>query len=227
MKVRKNPKVNLENKRKIFFQIGMIIALIGVFVAFEYRSYDKYELTEFNSRNVTIVEDFTEITFQKPPPPPEIQRPQPTVFKVVEDGPEIITDDPIIDAFGDENTKVEDLPEIFDEPEILNDIIFSTAGVEKMPEFPGGYSALLTYLSTSINYPLQAKELNITGTVYIKFVVEKDGSSSNIIVVRELGGGCNEEAIKAIENMPAWIPGSQWGKPVRCEFILPIKFSLR
>lgn len=227
MKVRKNPKVNLENKRKIFFQIGMIIALIVVFAAFEYRSYEKYELTEFNSPNVTIVEDFTEITFQNPPPPPEIKKQQPTIIKVIEDGPELITDDPIIDAFGDENTIVDDLPLIVEEPDILDDIVFSSAGVEKMPEFPGGYSALMTYLSNSISYPRQAKELNITGTVYVKFVVEKDGSSSNIVVVRQVEGGCSEEAIKAVENMPAWIPGSQWGKPVRCEFILPIKFSLR
>lgn len=226
MKVRKNPKVSLENKRKIFFQIGMIIALISVFAAFEYRSYEKYELTEFNSRSVTIVEDFTEVTIQKPPPPPVVKQPQKSI-NVIEDNREIIDDVPIIDAFGDENTVVEELPEIVEEVAILDDIIFSTAGVEIMPEFPGGYSALMTYLSKSITYPRQAKELNITGTVFVKFIVEKDGSNSNVIVIRGVEGGCSEEAIKAVENMPAWTPGSQWGKPVRCEFVLPVKFSLR
>jgi TonB family protein len=98
--------------------------------------------------------------------------------------------------------------------------------VESMPEFPGGDKALYKYLADSLHYPRAAIENNIQGRVFVTFIIEKDGSISNVRVLRGIGGGCDEEALRVVQNMPKWIPGKQRGKPVRVQYNLPIKFSL-
>jgi len=99
--------------------------------------------------------------------------------------------------------------------------------VEKMPEYPGGINALMHYLATNIKYPAEARKAGIQGKVFVNFIVEKDGSISHVKVLKGIGYGCDKEAVKAVENMPRWIPGQQKGKPVRVEYNLPVKFSLQ
>ena len=98
--------------------------------------------------------------------------------------------------------------------------------VEQMPEFPGGEEARIKFLYKHINYPLIAKENGIQGKVYVTFVVSKTGQISGVKVVRGIGGGCDEEAVRVIQLMPPWIPGRQNGKPVPVQFSLPLKFTL-
>jgi len=98
--------------------------------------------------------------------------------------------------------------------------------VEKQPEFPGGEQALLDYIGSNVHYPKKARKKNIQGTVYISFIVEKDGKVSTVKVLRGIGGGCDEEAVRVVSSMPAWKPGYQRGKPVRVQFNLPIRFIL-
>lgn len=98
--------------------------------------------------------------------------------------------------------------------------------VEQMPEYPGGEKALNRFLSDSLQYPRLAKENNISGTVYVSFVVEKDGSVKDIRVLRGIGGGCDEEAVRVVKSMPVWKPGKQRGIPVRVQYTIPVKFSL-
>jgi protein TonB len=98
--------------------------------------------------------------------------------------------------------------------------------VEQMPEYPGGEEALINYLSENLQYPEGAKESGVQGQVFVTFVVEKDGSISEVEVLRGLGGGCDEEAVRVVEEMPKWKPGAQRGQPVRVQYNLPIKFSL-
>ncbi len=98
--------------------------------------------------------------------------------------------------------------------------------VEKMPKFPGGVPALMKYLGSHIKYPAEARKAKIQGRVFVNFIVEKDGSISHVKILRGIGYGCDKEAVKAVKNMPRWIPGQQKGKPVRVEYNLPIKFSL-
>ncbi|OFY06174.1 MAG: hypothetical protein A2W93_10485 [Bacteroidetes bacterium GWF2_43_63] len=97
---------------------------------------------------------------------------------------------------------------------------------ETQPEFPGGVDALMTFLKNNIKYPLAARNNEIQGTVYITYIIEPDGELSNIKVLKGIGGGCDEEAIRVISLMPAWKPGTQRGKPVRAYFNLPIQFIL-
>ena len=110
------------------------------------------------------------------------------------------------------------------EEEVKEEEIF--VFVEKQPEFPGGEAALYEYLGKNIQYPDLARENNITGTVVVKFVVEKDGSISKASVLREIGGGCGKEALRVVNAMPKWKPGQQSGKSVRTEFTLPVQFIL-
>ena len=99
--------------------------------------------------------------------------------------------------------------------------------VEKMPEFPGGVKKLLNYLATNIKYPAEARKAGVQGRVFVNFIVEKDGSISHVKIVKGIGYGCDKEAIKAVENMPRWIPGYQRGEPVRVSYNLPVKFTLQ
>lgn len=104
------------------------------------------------------------------------------------------------------------------------DTIFKV--VEVMPEFPGGTKKLMSYLGNNIKYPEKAKKDGVKGRVFITFVVEKDGSIGDVKLLRGIGAGCDEEAMRVIESMPNWKPGMTEGKPVRVQYNLPIKFQL-
>lgn len=98
--------------------------------------------------------------------------------------------------------------------------------VEQMPEYPGGTSAMMKFISTNIVYPDIAIKNGIEGTVIIEYIVEKDGSISNIRIIKDIGGGCGDAAINVIKLMPKWKPGSQADKIVRVKMLAPIKFRL-
>ena len=114
-------------------------------------------------------------------------------------------------AFAQEEVKVEE--EVF-------------VVVEEQAEFPGGLDSMYAFIQKNLKYPELAKEKGIEGRVFVQFVIEKDGSISNVKILRGIGGGCEEAAVEMIKNMPKWKPGKQRGKPVRFQFVLPIKFEL-
>ena len=105
-----------------------------------------------------------------------------------------------------------------------NDSIYQI--VDQMPEFPGGTEALLKFVTNNVKYPEKAKDEEISGRVFISFVIEKDGSVSNVEVKRGIGGGCDEEAVRVIKSLPNWKPGIKDGKPVRVSYMMPINFKL-
>ena len=98
--------------------------------------------------------------------------------------------------------------------------------VENEPEFPGGEDSLYAYIARNIKYPEAAKKEKIEGRVFVTFVIEKDGQVSSAKILRDIGGGCGEEAIRVVKSMPKWKPGTQRGKPVRFQFNLPVSFLL-
>ena len=98
--------------------------------------------------------------------------------------------------------------------------------VVTQPQFPGGEDALYEFLANNLKYPQAAKDSNIQGKVYVTFVVEKDGTLTNPRVVRDIGGGCGEEALRVVKMMPKWKPGEQFGEIVRVQYTLPILFEL-
>ncbi len=225
MDQKKSPKADLENKRVLFIQIGLIFTLAVVLLAFEWKSYDRI-LVDLGEREIVdIPEEMVEITRQEQPPPPPAPPPQTTQFQIVEDDVDI-EDDFIIDADVDITTEIEAyIPPVFEEEEVLEEEIFIV--VEDQPEFPGGDAARIRFLSENIRYPQMARESGIQGTVFVTFVVERDGSITDVRVIRGIGGGCDEEAIRVIQAMPSWTPGRQRGRPVRVQFTMPIRFTLQ
>lgn len=226
MDAKKTPKADLESKRMLFVQFGLVIALVLVLMAFEYKSYEKREFALGTREAVDIIEEIIPVTEQKVKPPPPPPPKQTTVINIVEDEVEI-EDEIEIDAEATQDTEIEEyVPmEMEEEEEIQEDHIFAV--VEAMPEFPGGQIAMMKFLNKNIHYPTMARESGIQGMVYITFVVERDGSVTDIKVNRGIGGGCDEEAVRVVRNMPRWVPGKQRNKPVRVQFNLPVRFTLQ
>lgn len=107
----------------------------------------------------------------------------------------------------------------------IDTTIYTT--VEKMPTFPGGEFKMYEFLAMNIRYPQRAREDGYSGTVYVRFIVEPDGTITNIEVAKGVGGGCSEEAVRVVKLMPKWIPGEAFGKKVRVTYTLPINFRLQ
>ncbi len=99
--------------------------------------------------------------------------------------------------------------------------------VDEMPQYPGGEAAMMDYVAQNVVYPKEAQEKGISGRVFVGFIVEKDGSVSEVKVLRGIGGGCDEESIRVVKAMPKWKPGKQEGKPVRVSYLMPITFKLQ
>lgn len=105
-----------------------------------------------------------------------------------------------------------------------NDMVFDV--VEVMPQFPGGQIAMMKYIMENMKYPEQAMKEGIQGRVAVRFIVEKDGSISDVKPILSVHPLLNKEAVRVVESMPKWTPGKQNGKPVRVRFNLPVMFKL-
>ncbi len=221
---KKTKKADLESKKIIFIEIGLVVALAAVLLAFEWKSYEKQEINLGQLVVDDTPEEMVEITQQEKPPPPPPPQQQTTVIEIVEDDMEI-EDEIEIDVEADQETVVEEYIPVEEEEEEEEEAQIFTV-VESMPSFPGGEIAMKKYLAENIQYPQMARESGIQGRVFVTFVVEKDGNVTDVRVLRGIGGGCDEEAIRVIKNMPKWDPGKQRGKPVRVQFNMPIMFKL-
>lgn len=228
MEVKKSPKADLDSKRLTFALIGLVVSLFIVWRVFEIKSYDKRTLENLQRTVEIIEEEMVEITKQEAPKPQApAPKPQATQIQVVEDDVEVedeidinaeVSQEEIIEEY------VYEAPEI-EEEEIVEAEIFTV--VEQMPEFPGGAAEMTRFIQKNIKYPMMARESDIQGRVYVNFVVEPDGSVSNVTVMRGIGGGCDEEAVRIVNMMPKWNPGKQRGIAVRCSFTVPIVFRLQ
>tara|TARA_B100001758_G_scaffold62460_1_gene52000 strand:- start:28442 stop:29095 length:654 start_codon:yes stop_codon:yes gene_type:complete len=216
MEQKKNPEISLEKRKGLFFQIGLVITLVIVLIAFEWKSYDKveYNLGQLNLDDME--EEIIPITKQeeKPPPPPP---PPPEIIEIIEDDEEIENELEVEDTESDEDIEIEIEEEDDDEFFMV---------VENMPEFPGGDLGLMKYIQKNVKYPAIAKEYNITGKVYVSFIVDKTGSVTNVKVVRGVDKNLDAEAVRVVKSLPKYKPGKQRGKAVRVMFTIPINFTL-
>ena len=223
MELKKNPEVDVEKKKGMFFFIGLAFSLGLVLVAIEWKTFEK-SLVDLGQVEIQIEEEeMIPITQQQPPPPPPPPPPQ-QIVEIVEDDEEIEEELEIESTEVTEDTQVEimEMPEeaVEEEPEVF--LI-----VEDPPSFPGGEAKMFEYLGKNLKYPPMAKDAGIQGIVYVTFVVLEDGDVTDVKVLRGIGGGCDEEAIRVVKQMPKWKPGKQRGKAVRVQFNLPIRFTLQ
>jgi protein TonB len=226
MEIKKSPKADLENKKSVFMQIGLVVVLSLVLIAFEWTSTDVSVTTGLTDAEVEIEEEIIPITRQeevKPPPPPP--PPQVTdILNIVDDDVELDDDLVIMDSETSQEAQV-DFQVAVEEEEREDAQVFMV--VEEMPVFPGGDAALQKYLSTSVKYPTIAQENGIQGKVYIQFVINQKGEVTNATLLRGVDPSLDREALRVVQAMPKWKPGQQRGRPVRVSYTVPINFVLQ
>lgn len=220
MQLRKNPEADLERRKLSFWMIGALTALAITLVAFEWTTFDRSR-EGLGALELDLIEEEVIPPSATPPPPPP-PPPAPTqVIEIVDDEEEVVETE-TVEMEVQENTEVQ--APVQREEEVVEEQIFTI--VEDMPAYPGGELEMRKYLGKSIKYPQMAQDAGIQGTVFLTFEVDKDGKIKDVKVLRGIGGGCDEEAIRVVKAMPQWSPGKQRGKPVRVQFNLPVKFTL-
>lgn len=225
MELKKNPGADINKKSTLFLNLGLVISISLVFAAFEYKFYDDGPAMDLGQVNDDM-EEIMEIppTEQPPPPPPKIQLPE---IIEIPDEEEIEEDIDIdLDLEMTEDTQIEDLVFEEDPGEEEVDQIFTI--VEQQAEPKGGIQAFYDYVATELSdkYPRTAQRMGIEGVVYVQFVIEKDGSLTDVQSVKGIGGGCDEVAVEVVKNAPKWTPGKQRGRAVRSQRVIPIRFVL-
>ncbi|MCD7937040.1 MAG: energy transducer TonB [Tannerellaceae bacterium] len=229
MEVKKSTKANLEKGKPLSILMGLVVALSFLFVSFEWGTKD-IQVAEFNGVPDIIAEEEIEITIPEDTPPPPPPPPAPQViemFNEVDDNTEVEN----IDFTSEDNLSISQ-EEIFTPPVIDNreeeaDDNFIFQVVEEMPEFPGGDSEMLRFISRAIRYPAIAQDNGIQGRVTCTFTINQDGSVVDAEVLRGVDPSLDREALRVIGTMPKWKPGYQRGKAVKVKYTLPITFRLK
>jgi protein TonB len=225
--IKKTPRANIENQKDTAILMGMVLALALVFVAFEWST----QTTKLDASTVVqdvVAEEEIEITRRDPtpPPPPPPPAPEaPEIIQVVDTKVETRIDINMEDDQSKAQVQTYTPPPPPKQREEEEEEIFVV--VENQPEFPGGQAAMMKFLSENIKYPVIAQENGIQGRVICNFVVERDGSITDVQIVRGVDPSLDKEAVRVIQSMPKWKPGMQRGKPVRVRFTLPVVFRLQ
>ena len=228
MEIKKSPKADLENKKMLFLEIGLVIALAVAGTAFAISSKPEPEPYTPPKQDVREQEFEMDRTVQEQEQQPEQQKAK---TQVLADVLTIVSNDTKIDTpdllFSDDASAFDDFE--FEVEEVVENIveeeIFVTA--EEMPTFQGGdLSKFRNWVQSNVKYPQIALENGIQGNVVIKFVVEKDGKLSNIQVLQSPDKTLADAAVQVLQKSPKWKPGKQRNKPVRVTYTLPVSFKI-
>ncbi len=221
------PFKSLNKRRGMYFQVGLAISLLITFAAFEWRTvYDHdLDLPETIYEEDIFFEEIIPVNIRKnepepPPPPKKILRFNPTPEPVFVPEPDPVPQpepdpEPIV-------MHVEPKPE----PSFHEEPLPPLLGAEVMPSFPGGEEALLRYFRDHIRYPGKAIENSVKGLVFVQLTVGADGKVKDVLVLRGIGAGCDQEALRVVQTMPDWVPGRQGGRNVAVKLTVPIHFKL-
>lgn len=223
MEAKKTDSADLTKKSGFFLSVGLLVTMVLVVTAFEWRQYED-SLVDLQGKNMNTFEEVMEVppTEQPPPPPPQVQQPQ---VVEVPDEEEIKEDIKVnLDVEVTDQTKIEEIVVQAAEPEEESDQIFTIVEESATPK--GGMAAFYKFVSDKIKYPPQARRMGIEGRVFVEFVIGKDGTLSEVRAIKGIGAGCDEEAVRIVQSAPPWNPGKQRGKPVKQRYTLPIIFKL-
>lgn len=232
MEIKKNPKANIETKRGMFIQIGLVFAISASLIALEWKSYEN-SASDLGKMALTLEdEEIIPITQReiKPPPPPP---PPPEVIQIVEDDVEIEVELEIEETDSDED----EIIEIEEEEE--DDEIFNFAVVEDKPIYPGCedvpkgeryicfQQGIMKHIRNNFKYPAIPKEMGVSEKIFVQFVIDKSGNITNSLVVRGEDKHLKNEALRLVNSIPKLKAAKQRGKPVPCSFTVPINFKLQ
>lgn len=226
IEIKKYPKADLANYRGLIFGFSLSLSMSIVIVAFEWKSYDK-GMAELMDKSVNTFEVLTEIPPTEIPPPPLPTVTQPS-FVEVPNEEEILEDLNItIDVEMNDESRVEKITIQPMESAIEKedtDVIFTIVESPASPN--GGFEVFYKDIGERMNYPAQARRMGVEGRVFVEFVVNRDGTLTDLNVIKGIGAGCDEEAVRVLKSAQRWTPGKQRGKPVRQKMVLPIVFKL-
>ncbi|MDR0982849.1 MAG: energy transducer TonB [Culturomica sp.] len=225
MEVKKSPKADLENKKVIYFETGLLVAVLLLFLSFEWKT-DNSDTKMVEETAVVQIEDVViPVTQQEtPPPPPPPPAPKLTdLIDIVDNEDEVDDELEITDVDDEADNDVVDITDFTaDEEKEDSEEVFVI--VEKNPAFKGN---MYKWIGDELRYPTVAQENGVEGRVFVNFVVEKDGSITAVKVTRGVDPSLDKEAIRVVKAMPKWTPGEQRGKPVRVSYSIPITFKLQ
>ena len=222
MEVKKSKRAAIESQRGTWLLVGFVVVLAFMFVTFEWTQHDIKVATGSLSEFGLIALPMTERL--EPPPPPAMKVAE--LLEIVDDT-DLEADAVIIGSEDLRDPVVIKYKPVVVEPEnepVENEIFVL---VEKMPAFPGGDGALFQYLNKNIKYPVVPQEQGIQGKVIIQFVVDRDGTITDPVVVRSVDPYLDKEALRVIKAMPKWTPGMQRNQAVRVKYTVPVTFRLQ
>jgi protein TonB len=220
METKKSMSKDLTRMSGLFLSFGFCVSLAIIISAFELKQYDE-GIVKLDGRNVNSLDESIKVpvTEIKPPSPPPVKQ---IVFVETKKMDEA-KDPPIVDI-DDNNLLPIEIPTQVDPPaeETEEPMVFP----EEFATPKEGMAAFYKDIGDRIKYPPQARRMGIEGLVFVEFVIGKDGRFTDVRAVKGIGGGCDEEAVRAIQSAPAWNPGKQRGKPVKQRYTLPVTFKL-
>lgn len=229
MEIKKTPKADLENRRTLYTEIGLVVALLVVWGAFSYSTKEKPVASLGEDTQVVEVEDMVPITQETPPPPPEAPK-----IPVLSDQIDIVEDDiKVEDNFmsleDDANLGVEIMDYVEEvKEEVVEEEAIPFQLVEEKPSFNGGdANEFSKWVNSKLQYPEIAKENGVQGRVTLQFTVNPDGSVSNVKVLRGVDSSLDKEAVRVVSMSPKWKPGKQRDRAVKVTYTFPVIFQLR
>ena len=229
MEIKKSEKANLENKKLLFLEIGLIVSLAITLVAFEWTSTETNVSTLEAEAEVVLEEEIIPITQDTPPPPPAAPK-IPVLsdqIDIVDDEIEV-NDDMFMNLEDDANLGVEIMDYVEVEEEVVEEEAIPFQLVEEKPSFQGGDANQFSkWVNSRLEYPEIAKENGVQGRVTLQFTVEKDGTVTKVRVLRGVDPSLDKEAIRVVSMSPKWKPGKQRDRAVPVTYTFPVIFQLR
>lgn len=230
MEIKKTEKANLENKKLLFLEIGLIVSLAAVFVAFEWQTEEQQIMELEDTTQVIEVEEVIATQTETPPPPPSAPK-----MPVLSDQIDIVDDEIVVDdnlflnLEDDANMGVEIMDYVESvEEEVIEEEAIPFQLVEEKPSFMGGdANEFSKWVNQRLVYPEIAKENGVQGRVTLQFTVESDGRVTNVKVLRGVDSSLDQEAVRVVSSSPRWTPGKQRDRAVRVTYTFPVIFQLR
>jgi protein TonB len=229
MEIKKTEKANLENKKLLFTEIGLIISLLIVFIAFEWTQAEVKVSNLEDTTQVVTEEEIIPITQETPPPPPSAPK-----IPILSDQIDIvddeikIDDDMFMNLEDDASIGVEIMDYVEVQEEVVEEEAIPFQLVEEKPSFQGGDANQFSkWVNSRLVYPEIAKENGVQGRVTLQFTVEKDGSVTKVKVLRGVDPSLDKEAVRVVSMSPKWKPGKQRDRAVPVTYTFPVIFQLR
>ena len=229
MEIKKSEKANLENKKLLFLEIGLVVSLAIVFIAFEWTQKETKVAMLDDTTQVVLEEEIIPITQETPPPPPAAPK-----IPILSDQIDIVDDeieledDMFMNLEDDASLGVEIMDYVEVEEEVVEEEAIPFQLVEEKPSFQGGDANQFSkWVNQRLEYPEIAKENGVQGRVTLQFTVEKDGSVTKVKVLRGVDPSLDKEAVRVVSMSPKWKPGKQRDRAVPVTYTFPVIFQLR